>query len=161
MAPHIVVTYDASDGRHAVLDVQGQRLRCLLVAEHLGEARSFILTDDAFFDIRMESVVRMRRFLAREPLGSPSNHLRLSAQQRQRQVRMLCAHDGRQAGIPYRRIASALFRVDLTRMSADEWRATAYYKALYRLLRDGEIWLNGGYLSLLQGRTRGGDSFSS
>ncbi|EHH67150.1 hypothetical protein GMO_25800 [Gluconobacter morbifer G707] len=143
-----------------MLDVQGQRLRCLLVAGHLGEGRSFILTDDAFFDVRMECVVRMRRFLAGEPMGFSSNHLQLSAQQRQRQVRMLCAHDGRQAGLPYRRIASALFHVDLTRMSADEWRATAYYKALYRLLRDGEIWLNGGYLALLQGRMRGGDSFS-
>ncbi|OUJ14556.1 hypothetical protein HK28_12920 [Acetobacter sp. DsW_063] len=158
MAPYVRAEWHGPFGHHVIIDVHGQLLRAVLIPISPGHGRAFIVRDDAYFDLRMESAARVHRVLAGNAPGPAPAALRLSAQQRQRQIRMLCAIDGRRAGIPYRRIAGAMFRVDLTRMSADEWRATAYYAAFHRLLRDSKIYLNGGHLSLLQGTARGGDT---
>jgi len=162
LAPYAWARHDGPDGIHLVLDSESGPLRVVIVVNREPDARrTWFVIDDAHLDTRLACVARVGRLLAGRPPGPLPSSLRLSPQQKLRQVRMLCIAEGRRLGVAARRIAAGLHGAHILRLSNREWHASAWHRAFYRDLEGAVFYRNGGHVALLQGLKQGGDSLAA
>ena len=158
LAPYARARHDGPDGIHLVLDSAAGPLRVVIVVDREPEAPgTWFIVDDGHLTTRLASVARFGRLLAGQTPGPLPSSLRLSPQQKLRQIRMLCIAEGRRMGVTAKRIAAGLYGADILRLSNREWHASSWHRAFYRDLDGAGFYLNGGHIALLQGLKQGGD----
>lgn len=158
LAPYARARHDGPDGIHLVLDSATGPLRIVIVVDRQPDAPgTWFVIDDGHLATRLACVARFGRLLAGQTPGPFSSTLRLSAQQKLRQVRMLCIADGRRMGVATRRIAAAIYGEHILHLSRNEWRASSWHRAFYRDLDGAAFYQSGGHIALLQGLKQGGD----
>ncbi|WP_231854126.1 DUF2285 domain-containing protein [Gluconacetobacter diazotrophicus] len=141
-----------------MLDSAAGPLRLVIVVDRQPDAPgTWFIIDDRHLATRVACVARFGRLLAGQTPGPLPSTLRLSPQQKLRQVRMLCIAEGRRTGVTVRRIAAGLYGAHTLRLSNREWHASSWHRAFYRDLKDASFYLNGGHIALLQGLKQGGD----
>jgi len=162
LTPYARARHDAPDGIHLVLDSAAGPLRLVIVVDRQPDAPgTWFIIDDRHLTTRLASVARFGRLLAGRTPGPLPSTLRLSPQQKLRQIRMLCIAEGRRMGVTAKRIAADLYGADILRLSNREWHASSWHRAFYRDLDSAGFYLNGGHIALLQGRKQGGDSLAA
>ncbi|MCQ9157176.1 DUF2285 domain-containing protein [Acidomonas methanolica] len=162
LAPCARARHDAPDGIHLVLDSAAGPLRLVIVVDRQFDAPgTWFIIDDRHLTTRLACVARFGRLLAGQMPGPLPSNLRLSPQQKLRQIRMLCIAEGRRMGVTVRRIAAGIYGEHILRLSRNEWRASAWHRAFYRDLDSAGFYLNGGHIALLQGLRQGGDSLAA
>ncbi|MCJ8355280.1 DNA -binding domain-containing protein [Novacetimonas hansenii] len=158
LEPYVRVRHDGPDGIHLVLDSAAGPLRIVIVVDRQPDAPgTWFVIDDGHLATRLASVTRFGRLLAGQTPGPLPSTLRLSPQQKLRQIRMLCIAEGRRMGVTAKRIAADLYGADILRLSNREWHASSWHRAFYRDLDGAGFYLNGGHIALLQGLKQGGD----
>ncbi|GBQ80328.1 hypothetical protein AA13595_0311 [Gluconacetobacter johannae DSM 13595] len=159
LAPYTRARHDGPDGIHLVLDSVAGPLRLVIVVDRQPDAPgTWFIVDDRHLPTRLACVARFGCLLADHSPGSIPPSLRLSPQQKLRQIRMLCIAEGRRMGVTAKRIAAGLYGADILRLSNREWHASSWYRAFYRDLDGAGFYLSGGHIALLQGLKQGGDS---
>jgi len=149
--------HDGPDGIHLVLDSAAGPLRIVIVVDRQPDASgTWFIIDDGHLPTRLACVARFGRLLAGQMPSPLPSSLRLSPQQKLRQVRMLCIAEGRRMGVTAKRIAAGLHGAHILRLSNREWHASSWHRAFYRDLDAAGFYLNGGYIALLQGLKQGG-----
>ncbi|WP_413619574.1 DNA -binding domain-containing protein [Gluconacetobacter sacchari] len=162
LAPYARARHDGPDGIHLVLDGVAGPLRIVIVVDRQPDvAGTWFVIDDGHLGTRLACVARFGRLLAGQAPGLLPSNLRLSPQQKLRQVRMLCIVEGRRIGMATRRIAADIYGERILRLSRNEWRASSWHRAFYRDLDGAMFYLNGGHIALLQGLKQGGDSLAA
>ncbi|MCP9320686.1 DUF2285 domain-containing protein [Acetobacter persici] len=162
LAPYVRARHDGPDGIHLVLDSAAGPLRLVIVVDRQPDASgTWFVIDDGHLATRLACVARFGRLLSGRSPGSIPPSLRLSPQQKLRQVRMLCIAEGRRMGMAVRRIAADIYGERILYLSRNEWRASSWHRAFYRDLDGAGFYLNGGHVALLQGLKQGGDSLSA
>lgn len=162
LTPYALARYDGSDGVHLVLDSAAGPLRIVIVVDRQPDASgTWFIIDDGHLPTRLASVARLGCLLAGQTPGPLPSTLRLSPQQKLRQVRMLCIAEGRRIGVATRRIAAGIYGERILHLSRNEWRASSWHRAFYRDLDAAGFYLNGGHIALLQGLKQGGDSLAA
>lgn len=162
LAPYARARHDGPDGIHLVLDSAAGPLRIVIVVDRQPDAPgTWFIIDDAHLTTRLANVARFGCLLAGQTPGPLPLSLRLSPQQKLRQIRMLCIAEGRRMGVAVRRIAAGIYGERILHLSRNEWRASAWHRAFYRDLDDAGFYLNGGHIALLQGLKQGGDILAS
>jgi hypothetical protein len=145
-----------------VLDSAAGPLRIVIVVDRQPDvAGTWFVIDDGHLATRLACVARFGRLLAGQMPGPLPSTVRLSPQQKLRQVRMLCIAEGRRTGVTVRRIAAGLHGAHIQRLSNREWHASSWHRAFYRDLDGAAFYLNGGHIALLQGLKQGGDSLAA
>ncbi|NHN82407.1 hypothetical protein BGC31_11575 [Komagataeibacter xylinus] len=158
LAPYVRVRHDGPDGIHLVLDSDSGVLRIVIVVDRQPDAPgTWFVIDDGHLATRLTCVARFGRLLAGQLPGPIPPVLRLSSQQKLRQIRMLCIAEGRRTGVATRRIAAGIYGERILHLSRNEWRASSWHRAFYRDLDGAGFYLNGGHIALLQGLKQGGD----
>lgn len=158
LAPYVRVRHDGPDGIHLVLDSAAGPLRVVIVVDRQpGAPGTWFVIDDGHLGNRLACIARFGRLLAGQAPGPLPSTLRLSPQQKLRQVRMLCIAEGRRTGVTLRRIAAGLYGAHTMQLANREWRASSWHRAFYRDLKDAAFYQNGGHIALLQGLKQGGD----
>ncbi|WP_244284924.1 DNA -binding domain-containing protein [Acetobacter persici] len=162
LAPYARARHDGTDGVHLILDSDSGPLRVVIVVDRQpGASGTWFIIDDGHLPTRLACVARFGRLLAGQMPGSLPSTLRLSPQQKLRQVRMLCIAEGRRIGVATRRIAAGIYGERILHLSRNEWRASSWHRAFYRDLDAAGFYLNGGHIALLQGLKQGGDSLAA
>nr|WP_272930701.1 DUF2285 domain-containing protein [Acetobacter persici] len=162
LEPYVRVRHDGPDGIHLVLDSAPGPLRIVIVVDRQPDAPgTWFIIDDRHLPTRLACVARFGRLLAGQMPGPLPSTLRLSPQQKLRQIRMLCIAEGRRMGVAVRRIAAGIYGEHILRLSRNEWRASSWHRAFYRDLDGADFYLNGGHIALLQGLKQGGDSLAA
>ncbi|WP_256889613.1 DNA -binding domain-containing protein [Acidomonas methanolica] len=162
LAPYARVRHDGPDGIHLVLDSATGPLRIVIVVNRQPDAPgTWFVIDDRHLSTRLACVARFGRLLAGQAPGPLPSTLRLTPQQKLRQVRMLCIAEGRRMGVATRRIAAGIYGERILHLSRNEWRASSWHRAFYRDLDGAGFYLNGGHIALLQGLRQGGDSLAA
>lgn len=162
LEPYVRVRHDGPDGVHLVLDSAPGPLRIVIVVDRQPDAPgTWYIIDDRHLTTRLACVARCGRLLAGQTPGPLPTTLRLSPQQKLRQIRMLCIAEGRRMGVAVRRIAAGIYGEHILRLSRNEWRASSWHRAFYRDLDNAGFYLNGGHIALLQGLKQGGDSLAA
>ncbi len=138
-------------GREPIVGEDGRHLRLPsgLQVQLRGEASSsgplvVMLSFDADFSLRVRAVEALRR----AELTDTPPRSRLSAAQRERLARMLCALDGAFERRSYRQIAADLFG-EVEEGAA--FKSSSVRDVTIRLVRSGRALMAGGYLKLLRG----------
>ncbi|MFT8701453.1 MAG: DUF2285 domain-containing protein [Acetobacter orientalis] len=158
LAPYTRARHDGPDGIHLVLDSAAGPLRLVIVVDRQPDAPgTWFIVDDGHLTTRLACVARFGRLLAGQTPGPLPSSLRLSPQQKLRQIRMLCITEGRRKGLAVRRIAAGIYGERILHLSRNEWRASSWHRAFYRDLDSAGFYLNGGHIALLQGLKQGGD----
>lgn len=158
LAPYVRARHDGPDGVHLVLDSDAGVLRIVIIVDRQPDVQgTWFVIDDGHLTIRLACVARLGSLLAGQAPGPLPSALRLSPQQKLRQIRMLCIAEGRRTGVTVRRIAAGLYGAHTLRLSNREWHASSWHRAFYRDLKDASFYLNGGHIALLQGLKQGGD----
>ncbi|WP_346343589.1 DNA -binding domain-containing protein [Gluconobacter sphaericus] len=158
LSPYARARHDGPDGIHLVLDSAAGPLRIVIVVDRQPDAPgTWFIIDDRHLTTRLACVARFGRLLAGQTPGPLPSTLRLSSQQKLRQIRMLCIMEGRRIGVAVRRIAAGIYGEHILRLSRNEWRASSWHRAFYRDLDGAGFYLNGGHIALLQGLKQGGD----
>ncbi|TWA98142.1 uncharacterized protein DUF2285 [Gluconacetobacter diazotrophicus] len=159
LAPYARARHDGSDGIHLVLDGDSGPLRIVIVVDRQPDAPgTWFVIDDRHLSTRLACVARFGRLFVGQAPGHLPSILRLSSQQKLRQVRMLCIAEGRRTGVATRRIAAGIYGERVLHLSRNEWRASSWHRAFYRDLDGAAFYQNGGHIALLQGLKLGGDS---
>ncbi|GAA4488264.1 DNA -binding domain-containing protein [Gluconacetobacter asukensis] len=162
LAPYARARHDGPDGIHLVLDGVAGPLRIVIVVDRQSVVvGTWFVIDDGHLGIRLACVARLGRLLAGQAPGPLPSTLRLSSQQKLRQIRMLCIAEGRRMGVATRRIAAGLYGERILHLSRNEWRASSWHRAFYRDLDGAAFYLNGGHVALLHGLKQGGDSLAA
>ncbi|ANQ41714.1 hypothetical protein BAR24_09705 [Gluconobacter oxydans] len=162
LTPYARARHDGPDGIHLVLDSAAGPLRIVIVVDRQpDESGTWFVIDDGHLPTRLACVARFGRLLAGQAPGLLPSSLRLSPQQKLRQIRMLCIAEGRRTGVTARRIAAGIYGERILHLSRNEWRASSWHRAFYRDLGGAEFYLNGGHIALLQGLKQGGDSLAA
>ncbi|WP_245824962.1 DNA -binding domain-containing protein [Neoasaia chiangmaiensis] len=157
LAPYARARHDGPDGIHLVLDSVAGALRLVIVADRQPDVPgTWFVIDDRHLAIRLACVARFGRLVDGQLPGPIPPVLRLSPQQRLRQVRMLCIAEGRRMGMAVRRIAAGIYGERILYLSRNEWSASSWHRAFYRDLEGAGFYLNGGHIALLQGLKQGG-----
>ncbi|GBR12442.1 hypothetical protein GLI01_21020 [Gluconacetobacter liquefaciens] len=162
LAPYALARYDGSDGVHLVLDSAAGPLRIVIIVDRQpGAPGTWFVIDDSHLATRLACVARFGCLLAGQMPGPLPSILRLSPQQKLRQIRMLCIAEGRRMGVAVRRIAAGIYSERILHLSRNEWRASSWHRAFYRDLDGAAFYQNGGHIALLQGLKQGGDSLAA
>jgi hypothetical protein len=144
------------------LDSDSGVLRTVIVVDRQPDAPgTWFVIDDGHLPTRLACVARFGRLLVGQAPGLLPSSLRLSPQQKLRQVRMLCIAEGRRMGVAARRIAAGIYGEHILHLSRNEWRASSWHRAFYRDLDAAAFYQNGGHIALLQGLKQGGDSLAA
>lgn len=162
LTPYARARHDGPDGIHLVLDSVAGPLRLVIVVDRQPDVSgTWFVIDDRHLATRLACVARFGRLLVGQAPGPLPSTLRLSPQQKLRQIRMLCIAEGRRTGVTVRRIAAGLYGERILHLSRNEWRASSWHLAFYRDLDGTGFYLNGGHIALLQGLKQGGDSLAA
>jgi hypothetical protein len=143
-----IAQWEADDGLHLRLP-GGHQL--WLLDKSPGTPLAVIIPLDENFVLRAAGAVSFRRFLVDRKASSAPRAQHLTPQQRARLVQMLRGLDGSSADASYREIASVLFGPDVT--SDTGWKTHPIRAKTIRLVKDGFLMMNRGYLQLLQRRS--------